>query len=472
MVSSSFKENNTQRIKDYQFLANNTIIRLKGRESNTYDYFVSYFPDVYKNYGYTPETGAFGGLYSGYAIRGYYYFTDEPLMSSVCYNPGGLGHPFYLLECDSSVKPGDSWFSVSANKAYILFVGDLIATCPADSEFNTQTKKCEAPCPSGQSWDQANNRCYTDCTDKNKNKWGFADGSCIDCSGEKEFFGVLRCFCRNIGSDYSKDYFTGASFVGDPFEYATCDNGVEFQFKDPKTPDIDDLNSTKPNTPNSDSNSTKPNNDNNSTTPKNPNSDNNSTKPSNGNNPNNSNNDSNSTTSNNSGNPSTPNSDNNSTLSALCRKIPDDPRCKKSVNDTNSTKGSDGSSKGSKEDGEVKFNEGDYKFDDLEKGYEGIKDQYKGGVDKLMDGFDKFRGGVEKFIDNVQGKGATRLSGKSIPSTCSKKYTFSLNNYQTVMDFDFCKIVHPSSTAFYHIFYLIFFLGFLFLIIKLLILSF
>ncbi|WP_206159305.1 hypothetical protein, partial [Campylobacter showae] len=86
--------------------------------------------------------------------------------------------------------------------------------------------------------------------------------------------------------------------------------------------------------------------------------------------------------------------------------------------------------------------------------------------------FHTFKNGVDQFIENVKGNGLNDISKKDIPKTCSHKETIDFFGHSIDIDFDFCKIVAPASGAFYYLFYVFFFGCFLFLIIKLLILSF
>ncbi|MBN7289029.1 hypothetical protein [Campylobacter curvus] len=306
-----------------------------------------------------------------------------------------------------------------------------VATCQPGENFNTSTGKCVAPCPVGQKWDQAGNKCFVDCTDVNKNKWGFTDGSCIDCSSKTTSNDVRKCYCEGIGS--APDW--GVTTSKDNVIYtALCKNGLAFNFKDPKTPDIKDNNKTDPSNPGG-GDPSKPGGD----------------KPGGG-----------------SGGGNQGGKDNNGTKPGNGGG---------SGKDNNGTKpgngGGNGGNNGKGNGDEPTFNADDFNFDGLKAGENSFVKEFSNAVEKSVSQVDKFTSGVDQFIDNVKGKGMSSLSKKSIPTTCSHKYYINFFGKKLVeMDFDFCKVVAPASGAFYYLFYVFFFAAFLILIVKLLIFSF
>ena len=143
---------------------------------------------------------------------------------------------------------------------YRKFFIQKIRSCEVDENFNTDTQQCQK-CPDGQSWNPATNSCFVDCSDINKNKYGFMDGSCADCSSEKDSDGVKKCYCNFIGSS---PLLQSVELIKGNFIFTRCQNGSEFWYKIPGTPDVDN-NKTKPDLkkPSPGGNGTKPDDPNN-----------------------------------------------------------------------------------------------------------------------------------------------------------------------------------------------------------------
>ena len=310
-----------------------------------------------------------------------------------------------------------------------------VASCQPDENFNTSTKQCQK-CEINESWDYEGQKCYRDCSkDGGINKIGNTDGSCINCSGEKDPMSVLNCLCMGSGHVSGQEYYQKNQVDPSVSPYALkgkCTDGEIVDFVDPAIndkPQKPDDNKTKPD-PKPDDNKTKPDD------PKpNPNPG--------------------------GGNPGGGNSGGgNSNTDPKPKPKPDDP------------KPDDGNGK------DPKFNPSDFDVKELGKEMGSFQKAYKGAFSKIekefegAEGFNAFKNGIDQFISNLKGQGLNDISKKDIPKTCSHKETIDFFGYNVVMDFDFCKIIEPASGAFYYLFYVFFFGCFLFLIIKFLIFSF
>ena len=403
----------------FRFLKGDSYVYYKIRDA---------FPDVYY---FNIDTGMTGGVYKH--SNGYFYLESSPSFKSVCGRPRTYDS-FTFRDCDSTNPPdGNWWFSISARKAN-KYIFNEVGTCKIDEDFNSVTGQCQK-CPSGQTWNPKTNSCFTDCTDKNKNKWGFTDGSCADCSGENDSNGVKKCYCNFIGTS---PMLQEVELIKGNFRLTGCQNGSQFWYKVPGTPDSDD-NKTRPDDPKPDD-------------PNTPN-------PGGGNSGGGNSGGGNSGGGNSGGGNS---GGGNSNTDPKPNPKPDGPKPDPKPDDGNKdNKGKD-----------PKFNPRDFNYDNLKKDEEGLTGKYTGAIGDTLKNFDGFKNGVDQFIDNVKGKGLSDVSKQSVPKTCSHKETIDFFGRPITMDFDFCKIIAPASGAFYYLFYVFFFGCFLFLIIKLLIFSF
>ena len=316
-----------------------------------------------------------------------------------------------------------------------------VKTCEPGENFNTNTKQCQS-CPAGQSWDPETNTCFNDCRKDGKiNKFAFTDGSCIDCSGEKNALSVLQCICRGYGNSSIDPKIwgkNGGSPDGCQLEGSCGDGSIQHSFTNPNCkPDNDP--DPKPD-PKPDENKTKPDPkpDDPKPDPDNP-------------------------------NPGGDSGGGNSGGGGNNGGSQNNPNPGDSPNpNPNPNPGGGGGGSGDN----VKFKEGDFKYDDLKSGENDFTSKYSQAISDVTKNFHTFKNGVDQFIENVKGNGLNDISKKDIPKTCSRKETIDFFGHNIEIDFDFCKIVAPSSGAFYYLFYVFFFGCFLFLIIKLLILSF
>ena len=352
----------------------------------------------------------------------------------------------YVQTCGPGLSDAqDETFSYF-NQWYIQF----LATCDSSqNQFFSKSNRSCVTCPAGQSWDDESRKCFIDCTDKNKNKWGFPDGSCADCSGEKDSDGVKKCYCNFIGS---KPRLQSVEIIEGDFYFTSCENGSDFWYKKPGTPDIDD-NKTKPD-------------------PNNPNPGGGSGGDSGGGSGGDSGggsgggNGGDSGGGNSGGSEDKPNPDpgNND---EFCKKNPNDPKCKKK--DNNST--TPGPGGGNNNGDNAKFNKGDFDDGDLEKERNGLYDGIKGHILDNLSKFDGIRDGINQFVNNVQGKGFEKVQ-PSIKGKCPIKKQISLpggKSQEIVVDY--CENLAPVSEISYYAFYVGFVVGGFILLLKLVIFS-
>lgn len=435
--------------------------------NNPYSMFMNmkYFPDIKKIDADLINSKYFRFNNDIYKIEATWYFFVLVPSSIQGLAKGGLYFYFFNYQqkttyCEGSMNSDRDTFSRNCHTSathrtkvdyidVVQFTASKIATCQPDENFNTETQQCQK-CPEGQSWDKENNRCFPDCSDVNKNKWGFTDGSCIDCSSSKLKVDVGHCYCNSRGTSF--DPHKILPILSNGLYGATCVDGEYFEFKDPNTPDV-------------------PKPDNNNTTPSNPGGSGNQ-------NPGGSGGDNGGGSGGNQGGGSGGNGGNSGGGSGGQDNQGGNTGGSGGNNNGNnqgngnSVGGSGGSGSDNGKDKDAKFDPKDFDFKDLEKDVNDFKSKYSDALDTVYNSFTNTKQGIEQFIANVQGKGMNGITKKNVPTTCPRIYTINFNGYPSELNFDFCKVVSPASGAFYHLFYVIFFLGFLMLIVKLLILSF
>lgn len=377
--------------------------------------------------------------HEGFYYNGYFYFVDSPLKKAYCFwADTSLG--FYTRNCHPSPNPPA--VEVEYRNAVELVVAK-IATCQADENFNTDTQQCQK-CPDGQSWDSQTNTCYKDCSKDGKiNKVGLPDGRCIDCSGEKDSFAVLKCLCSGFGLGGGNTFWSKyGSSPSDCNLEGFCSDGSQISFINPKCNDKPDQ---KP-----DDNKTKP--------------DNNNTKPDNSNNPN----QGEGTQGGNQGNNPKPNPNpgNNTNPNPDPKPNPKPGNGNSTNNDDNNNGGGGGS-----KDAEAKFNKDDFNDEDLKKERDGLYDGIKKHINDNLSKFDGIRDSIDQFVKNVQGKGFEKVQA-NIKTTCPiKKQILLPNGKSQEVVVDYCEIVSPVSEISYYAFYAGFAVGGFLLFLKLLIFS-
>lgn len=329
----------------------------------------------------------------------------------------------------------------------------FLTSCNPDEHFNTQTKQCQK-CKENESWDPETNTCFNDCRKDGKiNKFAFTDGSCIDCSGEKDPLSVLKCICRGYGNSSIDPTFwgkNGGSLDGCQLEGSCGDGSIQHSFTNPNCkPD----NNPDPNPdPKPDENKTKPDD------PKPDNPDNPQPNPGGGSGGGN-------------GGGGGGNGGGKEDKPSPNPGTGDNPEGKPNPN-PNPGGGSGGGGNGNNKDSEAKFNKGDFDDGDLEKERNSL---YNGIVKHINDNLSKFDGireGVDQFLKNVQGKGFETVK-TSIKSKCPMKKEIPLpNGGSKDITVDLCEYVSPASEISYYAFYVGFAVGGFLLFLKLLIFSF
>ena len=390
-----------------------------------------------------------------------------------CLNPGE-GPATYSGYFWTKVKIG---YYASSSLTYVT-------TCKANENFNTQTKKCEAPCVKGQSWDQENNKCYIDCTDKAKNMWGYPDGSCMDCSKEKTYIGAAKCICKYFGKKFTPPAKVEGLQpvigipIGNGYYRETCDDGTQFDFKSPgegndEAPKYDN-NSTQ--IGQDDGNKTKPQ-DQNASNPSNP-KDKNKDKDDNKTSPK---------------DPTTPNQNSNQTVTPA---NPADPNGSNNGGGSNSGSGG-GSNSGSNNNGSSgggttiidnggsgggkgndktdsygTFN-GKVDYSDLKADADSYMSVLSGSIGDIKSKFDGFAGGLNQFLENVKGNGLSSFQKRAVPDSCAIDRTVSLfGKWSADIKIDLCKFAYILRPIVYYVFYLFLFVSFLILCVKLTIFAF
>lgn len=446
-----------------------------------------------KIYSYTPNNiEAFNAEKSKYTSNSYFRFNGDVPSDIILISPREdtlycqdiNNHEKYNWSTTDCLNPGEGpatysgyfWTKVKIGY-YAASVLTYVTTCKANENFNTQTQKCEAPCVKGQSWDQENNKCYIDCTDKNSNKWGFPDGSCIDCSGEKTPAGVMTCYCKYFGvkpNGYDQPGF-GTGFIKIPglypegFDGAECEGGIGFVYKDPRADPVEtDNNKTEEpggGSKNPDSNSTNSGNKGDNSKDK----DGNKTSPK---------------------DPSTPNQNGNQTATPA---NPVDPNGGSNGGGSNSGSGG-GSNGGSNNNGSsgggttiidnggsgsgkgndksdfdgLKYNLDDFRLDDIESDVKGFSDSILKRYDEFMVNFSGFKDEYNRLMGLFKGENTFESFIKpnqvnSCPRSFSIKISDSIHNNITI---DICESLSKVRPALYSIFYIVFFMAFLYLTIK------
>ena len=150
---SSFPLNSSyKKVNDVEFLSN-SYLRIG-------DYVYSY-------------SGSSENLFNLFLKKGDGFYSDAGMSKLHYYDSS---HEKYTVYCESNTARICSFEASTSYPVPVEFsyfkVYDLsyIVTCPSDQNFNTITRQCQK-CPDGQTWNPKTNSCFTDCTDKNKNKW-------------------------------------------------------------------------------------------------------------------------------------------------------------------------------------------------------------------------------------------------------------------------------------------------------------
>ena len=347
-------------------------------------------------------------------------------------------------------------------------------TCNAGENFNTNLKQCVPACPAGQSWDAENNLCFVDCSDKNLNKYGYpngtAQGGCVDCSNALSDDQIMRCACSGFGSSYNP----GVMLIDPPFKFGSCFDGKLIRFK-PRLNDNDkDEDKKKDNNSTNSNDKEKPKPDKDKENPKadkdkDKKNDNNSTNSSNKDNPNPNKKDNNENSNNSSGEAGNP-SNNNSGGSSGNGSSGGGGTGVETKPNPNSGNG--------KQDGKGEEGKGDdaeaqkLDFGDLEKDAVKFNGEFKKAVDDSFSFVNDVKASLTDTLQKIKDGNLMSLKKGAVPTTCPLSFQIDMTYFSKNLTFDFCKIVSPVSSSLYILFYLGFFILFLFVTIKLFILTF
>ena len=384
-----------------------------------------------------------------------------------------------VLSCSNkSLGPPAKFHTFS----FALYYGlSKVATCGSDENFNIKTKKCSPACPAGQFWDIKNSICYSDCSDKNLNKFGYsngtAQGGCVDCSNALSDDQIMRCACSGFGSSYEPGVIS--EYPSDPsFKLGSCKSGDQIRFKsrlNDKDKDKDkkkDNNSTNLGDNNKDKDNPKPDKD------KDKRNDNNSTNSSDKDNPkpdkkdNNENSNNSSGESGNSSNNNSGGSSGNGSSGGGGTGVETKPNPNYNGNGKEDGKG-DG-----KQDGKGEEGKGDdavaqkLDYGDLEKDSDKFNSDFKGALDSVISQAQDFKNSLNDTISKIKEGGLAKFNQSAIPNTCPLTYNVDFSYFRKDITFDICKVIAPASQTLYYFFYVVFFVLFLIVTIKLFLFTF
>ena len=408
---------------------------------------------------------------SGYII---YPFTfDHSYYSGSKYSPGfywGAGNFVYFggdVVSNHLYVKMDTWsytvygISNDPNQPFLTYssllffrLGDSLATCSANQEFNTETNKCVDPCPAGHFWNVETNSCIFDCSDEDHHKFFTNDYRCIDCSSALTKVEIAKCYCTGLGSSFNNSSVVFGSNSENPnFVTTFCDNETEISFKNVEDKMKDkDNNST--NSSDKDKENPKPDKD-----KDNPNPD----KKDNNENSNNSSGESGNPSNNNSGGSSGNGSSGGGGTGVETKPNPN------YKGDGKEDGKSDGKGEEGKGDNVIA---GKLDYGDLEKNMNNFKGDYVKAIDDSFSFVNDVKASLTDTIQKIKDGNLMSLQKSSVPTTCPLSFQIDMTYFSKNLTFDFCKIVSPVSSSLYILFYLAFFILFLVVTIKLFILTF
>ena len=369
-----------------------------------------------------------------------------------------------VLSCSNkSLGPPAKFHTFSLALYYGLW---KVATCGSDENFNIKTEKCSPACPAGQSWDIKESICYSDCTDKDTNKFGYsngtAQGGCIDCSNAFTNDDIASCICAGYGTSMGKkNVFLNPD---GPFVSTSCADGMSITFKkrSNEKPDKEKDKEKDKENPEPDKDKKNDNNSTNSSNKDNPNPD----KKDNNENSNNSSGESGNSSNNNSGGSSGNGSSGGGGTGVETKPNPNNGNGKE-----------DGKGDG-KQDGKVEEGKGDdavaqkLDYGDLEKDSDKFNSDFKDALDSVISQAQDFKNSLNDTISKIKDGGLTKFNQSAIPSTCPLNYKINLIYFEKDVTFDICKVIAPASQILYYFFYVVFFVLFLIVTIKLFLFTF
>lgn len=428
-------------IDNCEFFLGKNFFKCSIQETGTYRFFRV---DLVRDFLYFNPTKSSGYYYNTM----YYYFIDKVQYS---------GYFSYVNEYSSylySESDAQSGQLFTYTNIFEFRLSDPLAECSVGENFGIKSKKCFPACPAGQSWDSENEVCYSDCSDKNLNKFGYsngtAQGGCVDCSSAFTDHDIASCICSGFGTTLSEKG-TYLSLEGSSFVSYSCANGSDITFKRRSNENTDkDKDKKKDNNSTNSSDKDKDN-------PYPDKKDNNESS-------NNSSGESGNSSNNNSGGSSGNGSSGGGGTGVETKPNPNH----------NGNGKEDGKSDGKGEEGKGDDNIGPAKLD-----YEGLKSsaetfegQFKTAIDDSFSFVNDVKASLTDTLQKIKDGNLMSLKKSAVPTTCplSFEINFVFSNKQ--ITFDLCKVFSSVASSLYVFFYLVFFVLFLVLIIKLFLFTF
>lgn len=439
-------------IDNCEFFLGKNFFKCSIQETGTYRVFRV---DLVRDFLYFNPAKSSGYYYNTM----YYYFIDNVQYSG--YFSYVNEYSSYLYS-ESDAQSGQLFTYTNITE---FRLSDPLVECSVGENFGIKSKKCFPACPAGQSWDSENEVCYSDCSDKNLNKFGYsngtAQGGCVDCSSAFTDHDIASCICSGFGTTLSEKG-TYLSLEGSSFVSYSCANGSDITFKRRSNENTDkdkdkkkDNNST--NSSDKDKENPKPDKD-----KDNPNPD----KKDNNENSNNSSGESGNSSNNNSGGSSGNGSSGGGGTGVETKPNPNNGNGKE-----------DGKGDG-KQDGKGEEGKGDdavaqkLDYGDLEKDSDKFNSDFKDALDSVISQAQDFKNSLNDTISKIKDGGLTKFNQSAIPSTCPLNYKINLIYFEKDVTFDICKVIAPASQILYYFFYVVFFVLFLIVTIKLFLFTF
>lgn len=439
-------------LKNCEFFLGKNFFKCSIQETGTYRVFRV---DLSNDFLYFNPTKSSGYYYNTM----YFYFIDKVQYSGYFSYVNKYSSYFYS---ESDAKNGQLFTYTNITE---FRLSDPLAECSVSDNFGIKTKKCYPACSAGQSWDSENEVCYSDCSDKDLNKFGYsngtAQGGCVDCSSAFTDHDIASCICSGFGTTLSEKgtYF---SLEGSSFVSYSCANGSDITFKRRSNENTDKDKDKDKENPKDDKDKKNDKNSTNSSDKDNPKPD----KKDNNENSNNSSGESGNPTNNNSGGSSGNGSSGGGGTGVETKPNP------------NSGNGKEDGKGDGKQDGKGEEGKGDdavagkLDYGDLKKDADKFKSDFKGALDDVISKAQGFKNSLDGLISKIKEGGLMKFNQSSIPSTCplSFEINFIVSNKQ--ITFDICKVLAPVSQTLYYFFYVAFFVLFLVLIVKLFLFTF
>ena len=349
------------------------------------------------------------------------------------------------------------------------YIISKFTTCNAGENFNTNLKQCVPACPAGQSWDSENNLCYSDCSDKDLNKYGYsngtAQGGCVDCSSAFTDHDIASCICSGFGTTLSEKGIY-LNLEGNSFVSYNCADGRDIVFKRRSNENTEKDKDKDKENPKPDKDKDKKN-------------DNNSTNSSNKDNPNPDKKDNNENSNNSSGESGNPSNNNSGGSSGNGSSGGGGTGVETKPNPNHNGNGKEDGKGDGKQDGKGEEGKGDDNIGPAKLDYEGLKassetfeGQFKTAIDDSFSFVNDVKASLTDTLQKIKDGNLMSLKKGAVPTTCplSFEINFVFSNKQ--ITFDLCKVFSSVASSLYVFFYLVFFVLFLVLIIKLFLFTF